>query len=653
MKIATLWKRRLRPIVLSGACFLLAACQLSARYGEGTDGQWRYYSGDQGASKYSPLAQINANNVNSLQIAWRRPAVNPALLEAFPETAYYNNFRNTPLMVDGVLFGSNGIGLLEAFHPATGEVLWMQKPTEDNGGLRGSAMRGVAYWEDESDRRLFTVRGEHLYALDADNGEPVSAFGELGRVDLKAGLGPLMQYYSWTSAPVIVRDVVIVGSAMVPQDSAATKSGPPGDVRAYDVNTGELKWTFHVIPREGEFGTDTWEDEAWRYTGAGNVWSLMSVDEELGYVYLPTSSVTNDMYGGHRLGDALFSDSIVCIDAESGERVWHYQTVHHDLWDFDNPAAPILGDVVVDGEKRKIVAQITKQSFTYVLDRLTGEPIWPIEEKPVPPSTVPGEKASATQPFPTKPPPFDRQNITLDSLIDFTPELRAEAEKILKQFVWGPLFTPPSLYGEGPEDTRGTLQLPGSVGGADWTGAAFDPETGMLYVPSMTNPFVADLRPGNPDLTDLRYQARSRELIHGPQGLPLFKPPYGRITALDLNDGSLSWMVANGDGPRDHPALRHLNLPPLGHSVRASVLATKALLFTSEGDQINVRTPPSGGGNKIRALDKTTGEELWVMELDAGTTGAMMTYMHEGKQYIVMPIGGKDHPAEYIALSLP
>jgi quinoprotein glucose dehydrogenase len=323
------------------------------------------------------------------------------------------------------------------------------------------------------------------------------------------------------------------------------------------------------------------------------------------------------------------------------------------LFDYDNPAAPILADITVDGKRIKAVAQVTKQSWVYVLDRVTGRPVWPITEKPVPASTVPGEKASPTQPIPSKPPAFDRQGITENDLIDFTPELRAEALGIFKRYRTGPVFTPPSVVGDSPTDTKGTIQLPGSIGGADWTGAAFDPETGILYVPSMTNPFVSNLVPGDPKETNLRYRASTRELIQGPRGLPLVKPPYGRITAIDLNRGEQRWMVANGDGPRFHPELKALNLPPLGHSVRAAPLATKTLLFVTEGDQINVRTPPLGGGRKIRALDKATGQTVWEQELEAGSTGTLMTYLHNGKQYIVVAIGGVRHQAEFVAFSLP
>ena len=638
-----------RRLLMIGAMVALMAVMLRADDQSPALGEWRYYSGDNGARKYSPLDQITRDNVGGLRIAWRRPHLDPSLTAgATTNLRLSNNFRSTPIMVNGVLYASNAVGLAEAFDPATGKTLWVQKPGAD--GLRGTSNRGVAYWGEGAEARIITFRNQHLYALDPKTGEPIPSFGTGGSVNLNEGLGPLSTGYLWNSAPLIARDVIVMGSAMVNQDSATKVEGDPGNVRAFDVRTGKLRWTFHVVPQEGDPALKTWKGDAWKYTGAGNVWALMSADDDLGYVYLPTTSMTNDMYGGQRLGDTLYATSVVCVEAATGKRVWHYQTVHHDLFDYDNPAAPILVDITVDGKPIKAVAQITKQSFTYVLDRVTGKPVWPIEERPVPASTVPGEQASPTQPFPTRPPPFDRQGITENDLIDFTPELRAEALAIFKQYVSGPVFTPPSVVGD---TTRGTIEMPGSVGGADWTGAAFDPDTGMLYVPSMTNPFVANLLPGNPTETNLRFRASTRALLQGPQGLPLVKPPYGRITALNLNRGTQAWMTANGDGPRHHPAIKHLNLPPLGQSVRAAPLVTKTLLFVTEGDQVNVRTPPNGGGNKIRAFDKATGQVVWEMALAAGSTGTLMTYLHQGKQYLVVAIGGVGHPAEFVALALP
>jgi len=615
------------------------------------NGEWRNYSGDNGATKYSPLSQINKDNVATLRIAWQHPAADPAFLTA-NSLRLSNNFRATPIMVGGVLYASNGLGIAEAMDPATGKTLWVQA-VDPKTLVGATSKRGVAFWGEGADARVITYTGQTLYALNPKTGEPIPSFGTGGKVDLAASLPPNQRAYTWGSAPLVVRDVIVMGSAMVEQDSASRMDGPPGDVRAFDVRSGKLRWTFHIIPKPGEEGNETWENDSWSYSGAGNLWAMASADDEAGVVYLPLTSVTNDMYGGHRPGANLFSDCIVAIDATNGKKLWHFQTVHHDLFDYDNPAAPILGDITVNGRRIKALIQITKQSWAYVLDRTTGKPVWPMEERPVPQSTVPGEKTSPTQLFPTKPPAFDRQGVTIDDLIDFTPQLRAEAIEILKNYVTGPVFTPPSIAGTAPGEKQGTIELPGSVGGADWTGAAFDPDTGMLFVPSMTNPFVANLLPGDPKDTNLRYRAGDRRLLQGPQGLPLMKPPYGRITAIDLNKGEHAWMVPNGDGPRNHPLLKDLNLPPLGQSVRAGPLATKTLLFVTEGDQINTRTPPNGGGRKFRALDKATGKTLWETELPAGATGTPMTYMHAGKQYIAFAIGGQRYAAELIAFALP
>jgi len=370
------------------------------------DVEWRQYSGDSGSTKYSPLAQITKDNITRLHIAWRRPQLDPALLEQNQKLRPASNFRSTPIMVGGVLYASNGIGLVEAFDPATGRTIWVQLVPESELSV-GSANRGVAYWSQGADGRILTFRNQYLYALDARTGKPVEGFGTGGRVDLTAATGA-SRPYSWNGTPLIVRDVVVLGSSMADQDSAARMTGTPGNVHAFDVRTGQLRWTFSPIPKAGEAGVETWENEAWRYTGAANVWAPMSADDELGYVYLPTSSATNDMYGGHRLGANLFSSSIVCLDAATGKQVWHFQTVHHDLFDYDNPAAPILADITVNGRRVKAVVQVTKQALAFVLDRVTGKPVWPIEERPAPASMVPGEKAWPTQPVPSKPPAFDR-----------------------------------------------------------------------------------------------------------------------------------------------------------------------------------------------------------------------------------------------------
>ena len=566
-------------------------------------------------------------------------------------------------MVNGILYSPNGVGLVEAFDPGTGETLWVQEPMAEGqeAYLAGASTRGVAYWADGADRRILAHRQRHMYALNALTGEAITDFGDGGRVDLTTSLQEGANYL-WNGAPTVVGDVVVLGQIM--SDIVFEKEGFRGDVRAFDVRTGELRWVFHTIPQAGEFGNDTWEDDAWEFTGNAPVWSLFSADEDLGYLYMPVTSSTSDMYGGHRPGDNLFSQSLVAVDAATGERVWHYQLIHHGLWDYDPPAAPILMDLVVDGRPVRAVTQITKQAFAYVFDRVTGEPVWPFEERPVPQSETPGERTSPTQPFPTKPPAFDRQGVTIDDLIDFTPELRAEALEIVERYTLGPLFTPPSVIDEGPNGNLGTVQLPGSQGGGDVQGASFDPETNILYVPSITAPFVAGLVEGDPERTNLRYRQGDREWISGPRGLPLLKPPYGRITALEMNTGEIVWQVPNGNGPRNHEAIRHLDLDPLGTPGRPSPLATGTLLFVSEtggmapgGARVPEGMPIEISANYgepiFRAYDKRSGDIVWEMELPARTTSAPMTYLHEGKQYIVVAVGSPEVPSHFVALSLP
>jgi quinoprotein glucose dehydrogenase len=645
------WMRRPVFTVVVCAILLVTTRTFEAQRGT-TDGQWANHSGDKGSTKYAALDQINRNNVRNLRIAWRRPAVAEEFRVQHADLNVGNLFRSTPLMINGVLYASNAIGLVESFDPATGKTLWVQESSGlSKEGLSGIATRSIAYWRGGNDERILSVRSPYLFAIHPKTGELIRGFGDGGKVDLRTGLGPQPQPFNFTSAPLVIRDVVVIGASIA--DNPNVKEGTRGDIRAFDVKTGKLRWTFRVIPQDGEFGVETWENRSWEYTGAANAWSNLSADEDLGYIYLPLTSPTSDMYGGHRLGNNLFGNSLVCIRADTGQRVWHFQLVHHDLWDYDLPAAPILADITVGGKPIKAVVQVTKEGFAFVFDRVTGQPVWPIEEHSVPKSTTPGEEASSTQPFPTKPAAFERQGVSVDDLIDFTPELRAEATEIVKRYVTGPLFTPPSIKSDGPSGTKGTLQLPGSVGGADWNGAAFDPETKILYVPSVTGVFAADLIPGDPAQSNLRYVRGIREFVTGPRGLPLFKPPYGRITAINLNTGDHVWMKPNGDGPRDHPSIKHLSLPPLGQPGRAAPLLTKTLLFLGEGDPINIRTPPGGGGKKFRAYDKATGAVLWQTEFPAGTTGAPMTYMYRGKQYIVVAIGSAEHAAEFVAMALP
>ena len=655
--------RHTRPVVsLLSLLYVTAPAWPASAQPRHAETEWRSYSADLGATKYSPLDQIDADTVADLEIAWTRPAVDPSILDQAPDLSYPDNFRVTPLMVDGVLYSPNAVGLVEAFDAGTGETLWVQEPVGDKPeAYRGTSTRGVAFWSDGTESRILVQRGPYLTALNAETGATYPEFGRGGHVDLTEGLEPDARY-RWSGAPTVVRDVVVLGQSM--SDTFVTKEGARGDVRAFDVRTGTLRWQFHTVPRAGEFGTESWEDGSWEYTGHAPVWSLFSADEELGYVYMPVTSSTNDMYGGHRGGDNLFSQSLVCVDATTGERVWHFQLVHHGLWDYDPPTAPILMDITVDGREIKAVTQLTKQAFAFVFDRVSGEPVWPIEERPVPQSQTAGERTSPTQPFPTKPPAFDRQGATVDNLIDFTPELREEALKIVSRYTMGPMFTPPTVVSDDPNGNQGTVQLPGSQGGADVQGAGFDPETGYLYIPSITAPFVADIREGNPDRTNLRYVKGQRRWIAGPRGLPLFKPPYGRITAIDMNRGEIVWQVANGDGPRNHPAIRHLNLGPLGYQGRPSPLVTKSLLFAGESggytpgggrvpDDMPIEYSPNYGGRWFKAYDKATGEILWETELPAGTTGNPISYLHEGKQYIVVAIGSPEVSPQFVALALP
>ena len=632
-----------------------------------TGAEWRSYGGDIGSTKYSPLDQINRDNLGDLRIAWQWESVDgrfdlDRLREDYPNLQVPNdiaavrisNLKATPLMVGGVLYISTPLSQIAAIEAATGETLWVHDPRSYVSGipimLLGFSNRGLAYWTDGERERLILGTGDaYLIAVDARSGDAVPGFGDDGRVDLMDGIprarrAPPPMNYSITSAPVVCGDVVIVGSAI--SDQPRFREAPPGHVRGFDARTGELLWTFHTIPQPGEFGHETWEDGSWRYTGNTNVWTLMSADEELGYVYLPVGNATNDHYGGHRPGSLLFANSLVALECSTGTRVWHYQLVHHDLWDYDPPAAPNLIDITVDGRAIKAVAQVTKHAFTFVFDRETGEPVWPIEERPVAQGDVPGEWYSPTQPFPTKPPPFDRQDATVDNLIDFTPELRAEAIEILGQYRSGPLFTPPSLIDEAPNGTLGTIALPGYTGGANWSGAAVDPETGILYVSSATQPIIPRLVELGPESSTLRYARGPMRAPPGPAGLPLFKPPYGRITAIDLNEGEIVWQESNGPGPasiRDHPRLEGLELPALGGG-RDFLLVTETLLFSGQ------QRPNAEGSYVLTARDKATGEVLAEVPLPGRAIGAPMSYMVEGTQYIALTVQG--NPPRLVALAV-
>ena len=636
-------RHRLPLLVLTAAvCWSVATI---AQRGA-SNGRWPTYGGDAGSTKYAPLDQINRGNVKSLRVVWRWESPDNAILgqQRLPAPAA---FKSTPILVDGVLYIKTSLSQASAIDARTGKTMWVFDPEtwqRERPANTGFNSRGVAYWSDGKISRIFLPTGDaRLWAIDAKTGRPVDGFGVSGAIDATEGMRrPVPRRdYQLMSAPIVVGDVVIIGSVV--SDGPRYQLAPPGDVRGFDVRTGREVWQFHTIPQEGEFGNDTWEKGSWKYTGAANAWGLLSADPELGYVYIPTGTPTNDYYGGHRPGANLFAESIVCLDAKTGRRVWHYQFVHHGLWDYDATAAPLLMDLVVDGRPVRAVAVVTKQAFTYVFDRVTGRPIWPIEERPVPRASTPDEWYAPTQPFPTKPPAFDRQGMTVDDLIDFSPELRKEAVEILNEYVHGPLFEPPSV------EKKGTILMPGAGGGANWHGAAVDPDTGWMYVPSHTQPTIVQLAKPDPSGSDFNYLRAPSAPLRGPQGLPLFKPPYSRLTAINLNTGSIAWMIPLGDGPRRR--VIELGLPdpgPLGGATHTGPLLTKTLLFiglrgNDAPDLVFGNAPPRApevtSASALRVLDKTTGATIHSVALDVPPTGTPMTYVSNGKQYIVMAYG--------------
>ena len=615
-------------------------------------GEWSYFGANHSFTRYAPLDQIHAGNVDQLEVVWRRPGVDPSYLEGVPGLSIPRYLSATPIVVNGVLYSPNALGLVEAFDPATGETLWTQEPDEHSlEGLVGQSTRGVAYWTDGDDQRILVVRGGYLYALDPDTGDRVEDFAQGGRLALTP---PEARTFRWSSGPITVRNVIVVGGTL----DGAGDSGylwrgrPPEDIRGFDVRTGDHLWTFHVVPREGEYGVETWGKESWRESGDLGSWCCLSADEELGYVYVPLSAPTAAYYGGHRPGDNLFSNSLVALDARTGERIWHFQMVRHDVWEYDNMGPPILGDVTVDGRSIPAVMQPNKNGYLYTFDRTNGEPLWPIEDRPVPQSDVPGESLSPTQPIPTRPLPFDRIGIREDDLIDLTPELLERARALADSFTIGPIYTPPTLISDEPGGNQGTLQVPGSWGAANWNTGAFDPETGYYYAVSHTLPRVFRLEEATSPDAEMDYWSPNRDAPYL-DGLPIVKPPWGRVTAIDMNRGEHVWMVPNGAGPRDHPLLRELDLPYLGIASRPTPLVTRTLLFLGEGSNVLGGIPENMWGDGFRAYDKATGEIVWEGRLPGGTTGGPMTYMHQGRQFIVVAVGDREHEAEWVALSLP
>lgn len=661
-------------------------------------GEWRYWGGDAWSTRYSPLDQIDASNFSELEVAWVWRGDNFG-----PEVD--NILRSTPIYAAGKLFTVAGARrTVAAIDPATGETLWTFREPHTRRwerSMRQNYGKGVAYTEIDGRGVIYVVTpGFFLHALDAETGRPlddwgapvpIEGFPESGTVDLMADLdeGPYDPATGYpeehrvitnSSPPIVVNGVVIVGNSHEQGYYQTRRENVPGHILAYDARTGEHLWKFNVIPEPGEFGHDTWESDAWEYTGNVSSWAPMSADPELGLVYLVTDGVTVDYYGGFYPGDNLFSTSIIALDVQTGERAWHFQTVHHDIWNYDNPTAPNLVDITVDGERIPALVQTTKQSFAYVLNRETGEPVWPIEERPVPQSDVPGEATSATQPFPTRPAAYEMQGLTEDDLIDFTPELRQEALEIVSNYRIGPLFTPPALpspaaaatstsaatssadagatstrtlaspAADVPADTKTSIHCPGANGGTNVPGGAVvDPETAILYVASTKGCSAPVLQPGtevDPN-SNVRYVSVGPGGVRGPRGLPLYKPPYGRITAIDLNTGEHLWWIPNGDTPdalKEHPALQGVELPNTGQRAHATKLVTASLLMYGEG---------RGARPLFHAVDKASGETLGTVELPAPTNTAPMTFLHEGTQYIVMAVGSGEHPGSLVALRLP
>ncbi len=649
-------------------------------------GDWPSYAADLAGTRYRPLDQINASNFSDLEIAWRIKTDN------FGDRPEYK-LEGTPLMVNGVLYATAGSRrAVIALDPGTGELLWIHGEHE---GKRGGAAprqlsgRGLAYWSDGKEERvLYVTPGYRLVCLNAKNGLPVGSFGKDGIVDLKLDddqdIFPDLTTgeIGIQSAPVVAGNTVIIGAAFREGMTPRSMRNNKGYVRGFDVRTGKRLWIFHTIPKKGEFGYDTWEKGSAEYTGNTGVWTQITVDEQLGLVYLPVESPTSDFYGGHRPGNNLFGESLVCVDLKTGARKWHFQLVHHPLWDMDISSAPILADIVVDGKPVKAVAQPTKQGFLYVFDRVTGKPVWPMPEKPVEVGSVPGEWYSPTQPIPSKPPIYSRNGVSLDDLIDFTPALHDRAKEIAAKYKLGPVFTPPTVSKlEGP---LGTLTTGTASGGTNWPGGSYDPENHVAYIYACNaciEPIGLVAAPK--EVSDIAYIAGTAghevAILRGPgenagadspkppkkkgseyvpmnvDGLPLMKPPYGTISAINLDSGEILWQIPHGETPdvvRNAPALKGMTIPRTGQETyNIGTLVTKSLVIAGEGQVTTTADHPRGA--MLRAYDKKTGKEVGAVFMPAPQSGSPMTYMHNGKQYIVVAVSGGPYSGEYIAYTLP
>jgi quinoprotein glucose dehydrogenase len=688
-------------LALSGAALALIAPHLSGQtpsaFPSTRNGEWPMYTADLRGSKYSPLDQINAGNFNRLEVAWRFKTDN---LGTRPEY----KLEGTPIMVKGVVYTTGGTRRsVVSLDARTGELNWvysMREGTRAAIAPRQLSGRGLSYWTDgkNDERIIFVTTGYRLVELNARTGQPVASFGRNGILDLKEGavFGTGTQIdleqgeIGVHSTPTVVNDMVIIGSAFKEGMTVVTHNNTKGLVRAFDVRTGKKIWQFNTIPRPGEFGNDTWEENSWSYNGNTGVWTQITVDTEAGLAYLPVESPTSDLYGGHRPGNNLFGESLVAVDLKTGVRKWHFQLVHHPIWDMDMSSAPLLVDAVIDGQPRKLVASPSKQAFLYVFDRITGQPIWPMPETPVPQSDVPGEKTSPTQPIPSKPPAYARNYLKVpDDVIDFTPQMRAQALETLKRYKNGPLFNPP-IVGR-LDGLLGAINIGNAGGGTNWPGSSFDPETHVVYAQASNAGVSAfSLRTPPQGFSDLRYvsgregtefrealgpgfgTAADSPLATAPprppaappagasvpplnvDGLPIVKPPYGVLSAINLDRGELMWQVPHGETPdnvRNHPALKGLTIPRTGQAGSIGLMVTKTLVVLGD-PQV---TAPEGRprGAMFRAYDKQSGKEVGAVWMPAGQSGSPMTYSVDGRQYMIVAVSGGNYSGEYIAFALP